>query len=132
MFLLASLVAVLASPLVRPLADARAAGVLGTGPIRQAQSLPTPQAARFERLSTEDGLSHSSVTCILQDHRGFMWFGTGDGLNKYDGYTFTVYRRDPEDPGSLRDDAIASIYEDRTGVLWVGTQGGWLERYDPE
>jgi hypothetical protein len=110
LFLLASLVAVLASPLVRPEADADTTGVPAPGPVSQAQSPPTPQAARFERLSTEDGLSHSSVTCILQDHRGFMWFGTGDGLNKYDGYTFTVYRHDPEDPGSLRDDVITSIY----------------------
>jgi two-component system sensor histidine kinase ChiS len=61
-----------------------------------------------------------------------MWFGTGGGLNKYDGYTFTVYRHDPEDPGSLRDDVITALYEDRAGVLWVGTLGGWLERYDPE
>jgi ligand-binding sensor domain-containing protein len=59
-----------------------------------------------------------------------VWIGTQDGLNRYDGYGFVVYRYDPDDPSSLRDDFIESIYEDRFGVLWVGTQSGWLERYD--
>ena len=91
-----------------------------------------PQNLRFERMGIEDGLSHSAVWKILQDSEGYMWFGTQDGLNRYDGHTFTVYRHDPEDPQSLRDDYISAIYEDRSGVLWVGTQLGWLERYDRE
>jgi signal transduction histidine kinase/ligand-binding sensor domain-containing protein len=61
-----------------------------------------------------------------------MWIGTQDGLNRYDGYEFAVYRHDPDDPYSLRDDFIESIYEDRSGDLWIGTQDGWLERYDRE
>ena len=88
-----------------------------------------PQNLRFERMGIEDGLSHSAVWKILQDSEGYMWFGTQDGLNRYDGYNFTVYRYDPEDPQSLRNDHISAIYEDRSGVLWVGTQVGWLEKY---
>jgi len=61
-----------------------------------------------------------------------MWFGTKDGLNKYDGYGITVYRHDPDDPVSIPDNYIESIYEDSSGVLWVGTQDGWLARYEPE
>ena len=79
---------------------------------------------RFEQLSTDDGLSQSSVRSILRDHRGFMWFGTDDGLNKYDGYRFTAFKRDPEDPGSLSDNYVRELYEDRERVLWVGTNLG--------
>jgi hypothetical protein len=101
-------------------------------PIRsQTPSRLPPPSLRFERISTEDGLSNSIVTCILQDVKGYMWFGTQDGLNRYDGISFLIYRHDPEDPGSLQDDFIESIYEDREGVLWVGTQDGWLEKFDP-
>ncbi len=53
---------------------------------------------RFDRLSIEDGLSQSKINSIFQDQRGFMWFGTVEGLNKYDGYTFTVYTLDPDNP----------------------------------
>jgi signal transduction histidine kinase/ligand-binding sensor domain-containing protein len=89
-----------------------------------------PPTVRFEHLSTEDGLSSSTVRVILQDRLGYLWIGTQDGLNKFDGRTFQVYRHDPEDPGSLRDHFIESLYEDRAGNLWIGTQSGWLERYD--
>lgn len=87
---------------------------------------------RFERLSIEHGLSHSSVLCMLQDSQGFMWFGTGDGLNKYDGYRFAVYDHDPENPYSLSNNTIRTIYQDRQDVLWVGTEGGGLNRLDRE
>ena len=91
-----------------------------------------PPNLRFDRITREDGLSSNTVRCILQDSLGFMWIGTQDGLNRYDGNSFTVYRYDPDDPFSLRDDFIESMYEDRSGVLWIGTQAGWLERYDRE
>src|SRR5262245_3081146 len=84
---------------------------------------------RFARYSTDEGLSQSSVRSILRDHRGFMWFGTDDGLNKYDGYQFTAFKRDPEDPGSLSDNYIRALYEDREHVLWVGTNLG-LNAFD--
>ncbi|RKZ79416.1 MAG: hypothetical protein DRR19_24975, partial [Candidatus Parabeggiatoa sp. nov. 1] len=85
---------------------------------------------KFEHLSRKNGLSQSTVYTILQDSKGFMWFGTQDGLNKYDGYTFTHYRHDPQNPDSLSNSFILSIYEDRTGTLWIGTDGGGLDKYD--
>jgi ligand-binding sensor domain-containing protein/signal transduction histidine kinase len=88
------------------------------------------QNLRFERISIKQGLSHSTVNCILQDSKGFMWLGTSDGLNKYDGYSFTVYKHDPNDPHSLSHNLVSSLFEDSTGMLWVGTYGGGLNRFD--
>ncbi|HSG18594.1 MAG TPA: two-component regulator propeller domain-containing protein [Anaerolineae bacterium] len=87
-------------------------------------------AVRFERLSMAEGLSSSSVTSLVQDDLGFIWIGTQGGLNKYDGHNFTVYKQDPDDPGSLRDNFTESLYVDGAGALWVGTQDGWLAKYD--
>lgn len=85
---------------------------------------------RFDHLGTGDGLSQSNVLCILQDSRGFMWFGTREGLNKYDGYKFTVYKNIPGDPYSLSNSFINSIAEDNDGNLWVATLGGGLSMFD--
>ncbi|MEJ2543518.1 MAG: two-component regulator propeller domain-containing protein [Calditrichaceae bacterium] len=79
---------------------------------------------KFENLSIADGLSQVTVYSILQDHRGFMWFGTRDGLNKYDGYNFTVYRHQPYDSTSLIHNKINSLHEDHNGVIWIGTDNG--------
>jgi len=84
---------------------------------------------RFGRLAAEDGLSNSSITCILQDRQGFLWFGTGNGLNRYDGYSFKVYKHLAEDTATLYDNIINSLYEDREGRFWVGTDVG-LHLYD--
>jgi PAS domain S-box-containing protein len=84
---------------------------------------------RFIRLTSADGLSNDIVRCILQDDQGFMWFGTNDGLNKYDGYTFTVYRHLRSDPDSLSNSTVTALYQDRTGTLWVGTTVG-LDSFD--
>lgn len=89
------------------------------------------QTFRFEHLGLEDGLSQSSVLVILQDRRGFLWFGTEDGLNRYDGYTFRVFKPNPTDPASISDRWINSLFEDRDGNLWIGTRLGGLNRYDP-
>ena len=78
----------------------------------------------FERISIEQGLSQTTVYCIFQDTRGFMWFGTRDGLNKYDGYRFTVYKHMPGNPHSLSNNSVRAIYEDPSGTLWIGTDGG--------
>lgn len=84
---------------------------------------------KFQKLSLKDGLSQSTVYSILQDSRGLMWFGTQDGLNKYDGYQFTVYRHDPSNAHSLSHNEIFALYEDNTGTLWIGTSNG-LNRFD--
>lgn len=90
-----------------------------------------PRTIRFEHLSTEDGLPMEAVQAIHQDSDGFMWFGTqGEGLVRYDGYEFTVFRHDPDDPSSLASSWVWSILEDREGRLWVGTDGGGLHRFD--
>ncbi|MEO8168561.1 MAG: two-component regulator propeller domain-containing protein, partial [bacterium] len=79
------------------------------------------QNIRFDHLTVKNGLSQSGVTCIFQDHQGFMWFGTQDGLNRYDGYTFTVFKHDPSNPKSLDDNFISVIAEDKSGTLFVAT-----------
>jgi len=86
---------------------------------------------RFIRTSIEEGLSQSSVTCILKDNSQLMWFGTQDGLNCYDGYSFRVFFHDPEQPSSLSNNYINTIYEDKQGELWIGTANG-LNRLDRE
>ncbi|HEV7347410.1 sensor histidine kinase [Telluribacter sp.] len=81
----------------------------------------------FEHLSTQLGLSQSTVRSIYQDREGFLWFGTHNGLNRYDGYTFTVYKPDPRDPKhTFHHSIITDIMEDRKGKLWVATLGGGL------
>ena len=91
-----------------------------------------PPATRliFERLSVEQGLSQSSVNCLLQDRQGFIWIGTEDGLNRYDGVGFTVLRPLRNDPNSLPYHYISALHEDRDGFLWIGTYGGGLTRLD--
>lgn len=84
----------------------------------------------FERLSLEKGLSQASVNCITQDHYGFIWFGTNDGLNRYDGYNFVVYKNNPKNSNSLSSNVITKIFEDPIGLLWIGTSTG-LNCYDP-
>ena len=83
----------------------------------------------FHRLSIEEGLSQNSIICILQDSKGFLWLGTEDGLNRYDGYSFKTYYHNPNEPGSLSHNRIGSLYEDRSGVLWVGTMAGGLNKF---
>ena len=89
-------------------------------------------AQNFESIPVEQGFAQRSVVCIFQDSRGFMWFGTKNGLSRYDGYNFIVFRHDPENPQSLSHNHITSIYEDGTGALWIGTNGGGLNKFDRE
>ncbi len=86
-------------------------------------------AVRFERLSVEQGLQQNIVMALYQDYKGFLWIGTSDGLNRYDGYRFKLYKHDPNDPGSLPDNKIHCIYQDKSNNLWIGSDGG-LSKYD--
>ena len=85
---------------------------------------------RFTRLSTQDGLSQSRVEHIVQDDQGFMWFGTDDGLNRYDGYTFKVFRHDRDETNSLGGAEVRALFKDRSGALWIGVDQV-LDRFDP-
>jgi len=88
---------------------------------------------KFEHLTTDDGLSGSVVESIFQDSKGFMWFATRSGLNKYDGYNFTIYRHDNNDPNSIGATwVMEGIIEDLKGNLWLGTWGGGLSIFDRE
>jgi len=90
----------------------------------------TPAAnEKFERLTIQKGLGYNMVFCIIQDSKGFVWFGTQEGLSRFNGYTFDHYRHDQDDPHSLRSNEILSLCEDRQGILWVGTTKG-LHKYN--
>ncbi len=90
------------------------------------------QRIKFDAISLREGLSQGSVFSIFQDRMGFMWFGTADGLNRYDGYEFHTYRFDPLDSLSISDNRVIAITEDSSGRLWVGTLGGGLNLFDRE
>ena len=89
-----------------------------------------PRDLKFGHLTTKDGLAQDNVVAILQDRQGFMWFGTGEGLNRYDGNSFVVYKNDPKDPGSLNHNFIRTLFEDDHGYLWVAAYPG-INRFDP-
>ena len=88
------------------------------------------QQFKFNHIETSAGLSESNVHCILQDSKGFMWFGTEDGLDKYDGYKITVYKNDPTNKNTISNNKIIDIIEDANGDLWIATWGGGLNKYD--
>lgn len=93
-------------------------------------SANSQEEINFTSLTIKDGLSSNTVVAILKDRYGFMWFGTEDGLDKFDGTNFKVYRYKPNDPSSLQSNEILSLYEDRAGNLWIATSGGSLSLYD--
>lgn len=86
---------------------------------------------RFEKLSIQQGLSQSTVRDICQDKDGFMWFGTIDGLNKYDGYTFEVFKNLPENPHSITENRAVKLFAGKDGEVWIGTSKG-LNVFQPE
>lgn len=86
---------------------------------------------RFYHLGQEDGLSHSTVFSINQDRKGYMWFATSDGLNKFNGYNFTVYRHAYGDSTSIASNTSRCIMVDGSGRIWVGTSEG-LSLYDSD
>ncbi len=86
--------------------------------------LPQNNNLRFTHITTDDGLSQSNVKCILQDHLGFLWFGTFDGLSRYDGYSFTVYKPVQNDSTALKSNSVSCLLEDKDGIIWIGTDQG--------
>ena len=94
------------------------------------QSAGYPPSIYFTKLTTVNGLSHDKVNCILQDKRGFIWFGTDDGLNRYDGNKFVLFRNEPTNPSSISGNIVTTLLEDKDEVLWIATADGGLTRYD--
>ena len=88
------------------------------------------QRLHFNTLSIYDGMSQNMINCILQDYQGFMWFGTKDGLNRYDGYSFKIYKANLYDSTSIGDNHISYLYEDDLHHLWISTQLGGLFLFD--
>jgi serine phosphatase RsbU (regulator of sigma subunit)/ligand-binding sensor domain-containing protein len=86
---------------------------------------------KFEQITIQEGLSQSSVRSIIQDKKGFMWFGTVDGLNKYDGYSLKIFRPDPTNTNSISSPFLRDVIEDGRGFIWVATNGNGLNRYNP-
>ncbi len=86
---------------------------------------------RFEHLSLQDGVTHNLTNCMMKDSKGFLWFGTTYGLARYEGSDYTVFKNDPEDPKSISFDDIVSLFEDKNGNIWIGTNGGGLNKYNP-
>lgn len=87
---------------------------------------------RFEHITIDNGLTQNAGLAMLQDSTGYLWIGSQDGLNRYDGYSITQFKHDPDNTNSLGFNSIASLYEDKNGYLWVGTWGGGLDRFDPK
>ena len=90
------------------------------------------QDLQFSTLSSTQGLSQNTVNCVLQDRRGFLWFGTANGLNRYDGYQFKIYRNELDNKNSLSNNYVLSLLEDRQGYIWIGTYNGGLNRFNPD
>ncbi|MCH8247266.1 MAG: hypothetical protein IH951_12775 [Bacteroidetes bacterium] len=90
------------------------------------ESVAQSTRARFEHLSTQDGLSHADVYAIIQDRHGFMWFGTKNGLDRFDGHSFRHFYHQPTNQNSLSDNWITSLLEDREGNIWIGTRNAGI------
>ncbi|HET9819229.1 MAG TPA: two-component regulator propeller domain-containing protein, partial [Rhodanobacteraceae bacterium] len=90
---------------------------------------PTPT---FRSYGVADGLPSADVYNVTQDHAGYLWIGTHDGLVRYDSREFHVFRHDPNQPASLPANDVSALLVDRDGRLWVGGEGTGLNRYDPD
>ena len=112
-------------------------GVLPAAAFQAESFAPDPPMPRrdnslsFTHFSLDQGLSQSVGEALLQDRQGFLWIGTQDGLNRFDGYTFKIFRHDPENPDSLSDNNVSDLVQDSSGAIWIGTSNG-LNRYDPQ
>ncbi len=91
-----------------------------------------PDKIQFKHISEDDGLSNTYIQCVIQDRKGFIWVGTPEGLHRYDGRKFKVFKHSQEDKNSLGIGGVFVLCEDKSGVLWIGTGGGGLNRYNPD
>jgi len=107
-------------------------GLLCSSSSLQAEGIETVNKLNFDFYSQENGLSNNQIHSILQDKRGWMWFGTSQGACRFDGYKFTVFKNDPDDSTSLKGNLVRAIYEDRKGQLWIGTENGGLNKFNRE
>lgn len=90
-----------------------------------------PQNEIFKSYTVEDGLSSSDINCLIQDKSGFIWVGTDNGLNRYDGVEFKVFKNKQKNQNSISDNSVWYLFEDRNGNIWIGTKGGILNKYSP-
>ena len=114
---------------MRHLAYLMCLGLLLFGWLAPVSAAEVPRPV-FRRITFEQGLSQSSVQCMVQDQDGYLWIGTQDGLNRYDGYEFFIYRYIPNNPNSLINNDVHCLLEDSQGFLWIGTNGGGAARFD--
>ena len=91
--------------------------------------LPVHGQQKIESLSLHDGLLNPQVYDVAKDEQGFIWFGTADGVKRYDGYTFTSFRHDKNTPSSLSNNSVGAMLIDSKNRLWIGTWGGGLNLY---
>src|SRR5262249_35493346 len=96
-----------------------------------ASSFSQPPPFHFQNITTENGLSNNQITCIYQDHDGFLWIGTHFGLNRYDGSQVQTFYHENENSNSLSGNDIVDILEDQQNIFWIATKDGGLTRYDP-
>ena len=85
----------------------------------------------FENFTVKDGLSENVIYSLYQDKKGFLWIGTSNGLNRYDGNNFQTFFNENGNKNSLSGNVIVDIFEDETGIFWIATRDGGLTRYDP-
>src|SRR5688572_32876330 len=96
--------------------------VLSLGAIACAQA--QTEQYKFSQVNVNKGLSHNQIKCFLKDRKGFMWFGTISGLNRYDGYSIKTFRSIPSDPTSISNSDVNSLFEDPAGKIWMSTWTG--------
>ena len=101
-------------------------------PVLKAGAIDVVNNLSFDFYSQEQGLSNNQIHCVLQDKKGWMWIGTSQGICRFDGYRFTVFKNDPDDSTSLKGNLVRTIYEDRKGQLWIGTENGGLNKFNRE
>ena len=99
--------------------------------LAQAGRVPGIERLHFRTFGISQGMSQATARVLAQDRSGFVWIGTQDGLSRFDGYEFRVYKADRDDPWSLSQNHVWALAADPDGSLWVGTQAGGLDRYDP-